>query len=57
MAGSFPFLTALNQDYHLTLHRFQGAERFHLALGETGRVMDASHTGQRKVGLVAVPGE
>ena len=52
-----PFLAALNQDYHLTLHRLQGAERFHLALDETGRVMDASHTGQRKTGLVAVPGE
>jgi len=47
-----PFLAALNQDYHLSLHRIQGAERFHLALDETGRVMDVAHTGQRTTGLV-----
>ena len=52
-----PFLATLSQEFHLTLHRIQGAERFHLALDETGRMMDASHTGQRKTGLVAVPGE
>jgi hypothetical protein len=50
-----PFLAAMSQDYHLTLHRLQGNERYHLALDETGRVMDAAHTGQRKTGLVATP--
>jgi len=51
-----PFLAALSQNYHLTLHRIQGEERFHLALDENGRVMDVCRTGQRKTGLVAVPG-
>ena len=46
-----PFLAALSQDYHLTLHRIQGEERFHMALDETGRVMDVCRTGQRKTGV------
>ena len=32
-----PYLAASSRDYHLSLHRLQGAERFHLALDETGR--------------------
>ncbi len=51
------YLAASSGDYHLTLHRIQGKERFHLALDENGRVMDVSRTGQRKTGLVAVSQE
>jgi hypothetical protein len=47
-----PFLAKVSQDYHLTLHRIQGEERFHLALDENGRVMDITRTAQRKQGLV-----
>jgi acid phosphatase type 7 len=47
-----PFLAALSQEYHLTLHRIQGEERFHMALDETGRVMDVCRTAQRKTGSV-----
>ncbi len=50
------YLAASSGDYHLTLHRIQGKERFHLAMDENGRVMDASRTGQRKTGAVAVGG-
>jgi hypothetical protein len=46
------YLAASSGEYHLTLHRLQGAERFHLALDENGRVMDVSRTGQRKGGIV-----
>jgi hypothetical protein len=46
------YLAASSRDYHLTLHRIQGEERFHLALDEHGRVMDACRTGQRKAGTV-----
>lgn len=42
-----PFLATSSGAYHLSLHRIQGQERFHLALDEQGRVMDVSHTGQR----------
>jgi len=44
-------LAVTSRDYHLSLHRLQGAERFHLALDENGRVMDVCRTGQRLAGL------
>jgi hypothetical protein len=47
-----PYLAASSRDYHLSLHRIQGEERFHLALDEHGRVMDVCRSGQRKAGLV-----
>jgi hypothetical protein len=49
-----PYLAVSNRAYHLSLHRIQGKERFHLALDEKGRVMDVCRTGQRKAGLVRV---
>jgi hypothetical protein len=51
-----PHLARTSRDYHLSLHRIQGEERFHLALDEHGRVMDVCRTGQRKAGLVRVSG-
>jgi hypothetical protein len=50
------YLARASRDYHLSLHRIQGEERFHLALDEFGRVMDVSRTGQRKSGLVQTGG-
>jgi 3',5'-cyclic AMP phosphodiesterase CpdA len=50
------YLAAASRDYHLSLHRIQGKERFHLALDESGRVMDVCRSGQRTAGLVSVPG-
>ena len=47
-------LALVRQDYHLSLHRLEGGQRFHLALAENGRVMDVCQTGQRKRGVVAV---
>jgi hypothetical protein len=49
-----PYLAATSRDYHLSLHRIQGNERFHLALDEFGKVMDVCRTGQRKTGSVRV---
>jgi hypothetical protein len=43
-----------SQDYHLSLHRIQGGERFHMAMDEQGRVMDVSRTGQRRRGSASV---
>jgi hypothetical protein len=51
-----PYLAAASRDYHLSLHRIQGPERFHLALDEYGRVMDVCRSGQRKTGAVRVSG-
>jgi hypothetical protein len=42
-----------SRDYHISLHRIQGQERFHMAMDEQGRVMDVSRSGQRKKGVVA----
>jgi hypothetical protein len=47
-----PYLAASSRDYHLSLHRLQGKERFHVALDENGRIMDVCRTGQRTTGLV-----
>ena len=49
-------LAHVSQEYHLSLHRLEGEERFHLALGESGRVMDVCRTGQRRAGLVRASG-
>jgi hypothetical protein len=51
-----PYLALTSRDYHLSLHRLQGEERFHLALDDRGMVMDACRSGQRRTGLVSVPG-
>jgi hypothetical protein len=45
-----PYMALTHRDYHLSLHRIQGEERFHLALDEFGRVMDVGHSGQRTRG-------
>ncbi len=48
------YLAASSSDYHLSLHRIQGQERFHVEMDENGRVMDVSRSGQRKAGLERV---
>jgi len=50
------YLAASSSDFHLSLHRIQGEERFHLALDSSGKVMDVSRTAQRKAGIVRVGG-
>ena len=45
-----------SQDYHISMHRIQGEERFHLAMDEQGRVMDVSRSGQRKTGILRASG-
>jgi Purple acid Phosphatase, N-terminal domain/Calcineurin-like phosphoesterase len=47
-----PYLAVTSRDYHLSLHRIQGEERFHMAFDEFGKVMDVCRTAQRKRGLV-----
>jgi hypothetical protein len=45
-----------SDEYHLSLHRIQGEERFHLAMDKDGRIMDVARSGQRKKGSVAAGG-
>ena len=49
-------LAVTSRDYHLSLHRIEGEERFHMAMGEQGRVMDVCRTGQRKAGVIRASG-
>jgi hypothetical protein len=53
-ADTMPHMAVTGKEYHLSLHRIQGEERFHTALDENGRVTDVCRTGQRKKGIVAV---
>jgi hypothetical protein len=50
------YLAKTSRDFHLSLHRIQGEERFHLALDETGKVMDVTRTEQRRTGAVRAAG-
>lgn len=43
-------LAALSMSYHLSVHKIQGDERFHMALDEHGKIMDVIRTGQRTLG-------
>lgn len=45
-----------SDEYHLSLHRIQGEERFHLAMDMDGRVMDVARSGQRKKGSATAGG-
>jgi hypothetical protein len=35
-----PYLATTHQAYHLTLHRLEGEQRFHMAIDEDGKVID-----------------
>lgn len=45
-----PFMAKMSEAYHLSLHKIEGDERFHLAMDKNSRVMDVCHSGQRVVG-------
>jgi hypothetical protein len=51
-----PYLARSSRAFHLSLHRLEGQQRFHLAFDEHGRVMDVCQSSQRTRGLVRVPG-
>jgi acid phosphatase type 7 len=42
-----PYLAAVDEAYHLTLHRIEGKERFHMALSDVGRIVDVCATTKR----------
>ncbi|MBL8821915.1 MAG: metallophosphoesterase family protein [Planctomycetia bacterium] len=46
------YLAKSSSDFHLSLHRLQGEERFHLAMDSQGRVMDVCRSAQRKTGII-----
>jgi hypothetical protein len=43
-----PYLATVGQAYHLSVHRLEGEQRFHVALESSGRLADVvSTTGNR----------
>ena len=49
-------MAAVSSAYHMSLHRIEGEERFHMALNEDGKIMDVARTAQRSAGLVRTDG-
>jgi hypothetical protein len=39
-----PYLAKVSRAYHVTVHRFEGNQRFHVALEDTGKVADVATT-------------
>ncbi len=42
------YLRTVSESYHLSLHRLEGERRFHLALGDTGKVLDVEVSYQKR---------
>ena len=43
-----PYLAAVSQAYHMTVHRLEGEQRFHVALEESGKVADVCMTESKR---------
>jgi hypothetical protein len=43
-----PYLAAVSKAYHMTVHRLEGEQRFHVALEESGRVADVCMTTSKR---------
>ena len=54
--AELPYLAASSESYHLTLHRLEGEQCFHLALEENGRVVDICATRKRPQRVVGRSG-
>jgi hypothetical protein len=42
-----PYLAIADESYHLSVHRLEGGQRFHVALSDTGRVVDVCMSAKR----------
>lgn len=43
-----PYLAAVSEAYHMTVHRLEGDQRFHVALEESGKVADVCMTSGKR---------
>jgi hypothetical protein len=46
-----PYLAAVSEAYHVTVHRLEGDQRFHVALEESGKVADVCLTAGKRPAL------
>jgi hypothetical protein len=44
---SRPYLAVASEDYHVSVHRIEGRQQFHVALSDTGRVVDVCTSSKR----------
>jgi len=42
-----PYLAVAEESYHLAVHRIEGPQQFHVALSDTGRVVDVCMSTKR----------
>jgi hypothetical protein len=45
-----PYLDIAKESYHLTLHRLEGEQRFHMAIDDSGRIIDICRTTKKPRG-------
>ena len=45
-----PYLEHANESYHFSIHRLEGAERFHMAMNDSGRIIDVCTTKKKPRG-------
>ncbi len=45
--AQIPYLAVSQESYHLSVHRLEGHERFHIALSDSGKIMDVCTTSKR----------
>ena len=43
-----PYLATVAEAYHMTVHRLEGEQRFHVAVEESGRVADVCMTAGKR---------
>jgi len=43
-----PYLAAVSEAYHMTVHRLEGEQRFHVALEESGKIADVCMTTSKR---------
>jgi acid phosphatase type 7 len=46
------YLAATHQSYHLTLHRLEGEQRFHMAINDVGKIVDVCMTQKKPRQLI-----
>jgi hypothetical protein len=43
-----PYIAAVSEAYHMTVHRLEGQQRFHVALEESGKIADVCMTANKR---------
>jgi hypothetical protein len=44
---SRPYMAVAHEAYHMSVHRIEGDQRFHIAIADTGKIVDVCTTTKR----------